>query len=270
MAKKAKKATKTTTTTVVEEGTHEEGEQLPPTDDSHITLDSTPVINSDDGELEPELDLEPAQESVRTSDEVDVLIGGQVYSMAPETAMAYQNEQVAHQSTRDAAPVEENREEEGDVNYEEMLFTDPNKALRLHGEEVAKQVKEELTSSYRADNAQQQFWNDFYGENGELKEDDHIVRMILTQHFDVLENMSGKAARDKLAELTQTEILRLVNKQGGTPDPDNPSTQLEGGTSEQPGVAVVAPTPKTPQTLGQAIKERRMRQQRPMGSQGQG
>jgi hypothetical protein len=267
MAKKAKKATKTTTTTVVEEGTQEAGEEHPENDD-HITMGGTPVIEAQEGELpeEPLVELEPGQ----ASEEVDVVIGGQIYRMSPEAAMAYQNEQAAAQEDQSAPPVqEENREEEG-VDYSELLFTDPNAALKQHGEAVAKQVTEQLTSTYQKTNAQQQFWTDFYGENGELKEDDHIVRMILTQHYDVLENMSGKAARDKLAELTQTEILRLVNKQGGTPDPDNPSTQLEGGTSEQPGVAVVAPTPKTPQTLGQAIKERRMRQQRPMGSQGQG
>jgi|1_EtaG_2_1085319.scaffolds.fasta_scaffold01109_4 hypothetical protein len=265
MAKRAK-TTEKKTTKIVEEGVREEGEEVP-VDDSHITMEGTPSIDA-----EPELELESGQDPTPSApEEVEVVIGGQLYNMSPEAAMAYQNEQVSQQSTRDAAPIQEETKEPGDgPNYEEILFTDPNEALRLHGEAVAKQVTETLTNQYSTNQAQQRFWDDFYSENGELKEDDHIVRMVLTQHFDVLENMSGKAARDKLAELTQTEILRLVNKQGGTNQEGNESTSLEGGTSEQSGVATVAPTPKTPQTLGQAIKERRMKQQRPMGSQGQG
>ena len=256
-----------------EEGIREDGEASPPVDDSHLMAVSQETIG-------------PAEESIPEPDNavdnaapqtVPVTIGGVQYEMFPEAAAAYQAETVernrAYQDVvgvQRQQPEEVNKNEAPEVDYNDLLFTDPNEALRIHGEQVAKQVVQRMESTYSQDQTIKEFWSDFYGEHPDLKEEDGLVRMVMNKHWSTLQHMKGKDARDKLAEHTQTEILRLMNKNKSAGKGEtNLSTSLEGDTPSS-GASVSSISAKQesqiPPTLGEAIKQRRLMRHRKIAS----
>ena len=255
MAKKVKKTT--TVEEEVEEGTRESGEEAP-RDDSEILSQADTSIGG--GEADRSVDEEPVSTESESDDMVEVAIDGALYSMPKAAAEAYSIEQQSNSTA--TANIPQEREVSPDtepVNYEELLFTDPNEALRLHGEEVADKVTKEITGAYQQDQARQVFWDDFYGDSPELKEEAHIVRMVMEQHWDVLKDLKGKTVRKKLAELTQKEILRLANKQKGIGSKSGATTTaLEGDTQPAPAPAAEEDEEQDhiPPTLNAAIRER--------------
>tara|TARA_Y100000310_G_scaffold328985_1_gene398071 strand:+ start:205 stop:1011 length:807 start_codon:yes stop_codon:yes gene_type:complete len=253
----AKKTTKTVTETV-EEGTREPGEEGPK-DDSEILSQSQQVIGGE--EVEKTLAEEERKLDTEEVEMVEVAIGGELHRVPRATAEAFAAEQAATSSPApapDAAPSEE-PSRESDTDYSSLLFTDTNEALRMHGEEVAKSVTERITGAYQQDQARAIFWDDFYGDNPELKEEAHIVKMVMNNEWEILKDLKGKTVRKKLAELTQKEILRLANKQAGiTSKPGATTTQLEGDTQPAPAPASDEEKEEAaiPPTLNAAIKER--------------
>ena len=257
MAKKVKKTT--TVEEEVEEGTRESGEEAP-RDDSEILSQADTSIGGGESDLLYPADEEPVSTESESDDMVEVAIDGALYNMPRAAAEAYSIEQQSNSTA--AANIPQEREVSPDtepVNYEELLFTDPNEALRLHGEEVADKVTKEITGAYQQDQARQVFWDDFYGDSPELKEEAHIVKMVMEQHWDVLKDLKGKTVRKKLAELTQKEILRLANKQKGIGSKSGATTTaLEGDTQPAPAPAAEEDEEQDhiPPTLNAAIRER--------------
>jgi hypothetical protein len=254
MAKKVKKTT--TVEEEVEEGTREAGEEAP-RDDSEILSQADTSIGG--GEADRSTDEQPVSTESESDDMVEVAIDGALYSMPKAAAEAYSIERQSNSTATANIPQEREVSLDTDpVNYEELLFTDPNEALRLHGEEVADKVTKEITGAYQQDQARQIFWDDFYIDSPELKEESHIVKMVMEQHWDVLKDLKGKTVRKKLAELTQEEILRLANKQKGIGSKSGATTTaLEGDTQPAPAPAVEdEEQDHIPPTLNAAIRER--------------
>ncbi len=247
------------TTTVIEEdlpeeGIREAGEPLPQ-DDSHIVMGDTSVGDGEEGSRDTQ---DEEQEQL-----VSITVGGQEMQVPQATADAYQAEQEANRYVPEPSSEPAAEATDDTVDYEQLLFTDPNRALALLSEQIRTQVTSELRGEYSADTAQREFWGSFYKENKELSEDDHIVRMVMTQNWDTLEGMKGKVARDKLAELTQREILRLVKKNRSSNPPSGGSADLEGGTNKTSSTTSKEQSDEPTAdakvfSLGEAIKQRKL------------
>ena len=257
MPKKAEKVDDT-----LQEGDRAPGEENPSMDDSHIVRDLS--MESLEGSI-TETPKEPIKEPETTL--VDVQIGGRIYQLPPEAAEAYNSdiqerdrvyrEAVAPSSTMQPTPVLEESD-----SYADLMFSDPNAAV----DRIKKEMRSEFTQSYTQDQAIQKFWQDFYLENPALHEDEGIVKMIMTQNWSILQNMVGKAARDHLARLTETEILRIVNNnKSNTGNRERSlSTTLEGPSKEDLQVSDVLVQDElvSPMGIGEAIKARRLARHR--------
>jgi|TARA_Y100000310_G_scaffold231529_2_gene234112 hypothetical protein len=282
MAKKTKKTT--TVEEEVEEGTREAGEKAPKDDaelfaqqglDEHGRSQEIEGDDSRVGDTELPVAKPKPGEKEQEPEMVEVAISGDLYSMTREAAEALAADQAANRSEEDIPPLKDEREEGGEkrkeTDYTELIFTDPNEALRLHGEEIAESVRKEMTQAYTQDQARQIFWDDLYTDYPELKEEDHIVKMVMESNWETLKGLKGATVRKKLAELTQEEIIRLANKQKGIGGKSGAtSTKLEGDTQPAPAPASEedAETEAIPPTLNAAIKERnRLRREGPKQKQ---
>jgi hypothetical protein len=111
-----------------------------------------------------------------------------------------------------------------------LLFTDPAQALAIHEQ----QIMAKIGQAYQADINQRKFWSDFYADNQDLDPslDDKLVKLVMQENYQDLNQMPLADARRKLADLTRHEILRYAQR-------NKPST---------PGGPVVEPaSPRTPQ-----------------------
>ena len=164
-------------------------------------------------------------------------------------------------------PPAEVTEEEKTAEVAEF-YSDPLRMLRKFKDEAVKDATTISGQAYAADKAQNDFWTSFYGENPPLREEQMLVKMVLAQNAKSLRGLEKKVGRDKLAELVETEILRISNKHiGRKKEPDETST-LEGGnviapitTEESDSLTTKAPSQRPP-SMGDALKERRLRRQR--------
>ena len=243
-----------------------EGDRLPdeapaPADDSHLIMDmgspieGTPVPEENRGTPET-----PAL--------VTVQVGNLTVDMTTEQAAEYHAQERQYRDALQAPaptpdptpPADDSRQ--GDPNFEDLIFTDPNAAMALMRDSIKTEVREEMRTEYNQDQQQRDFWSNFYLENKELKEDDGLVKVVLQDNWNSLQNLTDKAGRDKLAELTQAKILGYVNKHGSKSG--GKVVSLEGESPAPPGSP--APSADDPvdiapkvTSLGDAIKERRKR-----------
>lgn len=241
--------------TKIEEGDRDLDEPLPPIDDSHI--------QGGHGNPTPPPDLS------RSDDEptmVSVVVGGVAMDLPEDQAALVQAEQEAArqviQGLQVVEPSSDDRLNDDDPTAADLLFTDPAAAIA----KITKEVTDTVRGEYRQDQASKDFWGDFYRENNDLREEDHIVRAVLDRDMDTLKNLTGKGGRDKLAELTKGEILRITEKhQKGKKKKADDTTTLEGGGADDAPTSPDNP-PKEPSgrlpTLGDAIKERRLNRAR--------
>jgi len=136
-------------------------------------------------------------------------------------------------------------------NWEELLFTDTNQAVALLKKNVREEITNELTSQYRRDKGETEFWTDFYKDHDDLKADDDLVRTTLQSHMAELADLPVKKAAAKLAELTRDRILRYTN--GTTPKGKKAVT--EGASQPSGGKKVEQPS--KPLTLSDIIRARK-------------
>lgn len=122
---------------------------------------------------------------------------------------------------------------EPEPEWETLLFENPKLAVKKMTEGIRKQITEELTGKYQADQGKKQFWDAFYRDHDDLKEDDELVQSILTANMADLANLPVKEAGDKLADLTRTRILKYT---GGKPREQTTKKAIAEGSG--------APTPK--------------------------
>lgn len=95
-----------------------------------------------------------------------------------------------------------------------LWYENPKQAAAM----IESRVVDRVTSDYRRDQALRNFWDGFYRQADDLREDGHFVEYQFQRNFDSLANMPVPEAQAKLAELTRQEILRLTRKTS-SPDP---------------------------------------------------
>ena len=248
----------------------QEGDRLPgeeiPKDDSHI---AGQIASRTIGEDNFDDEGDEGGEGEQAPELISTMIGGVEYMLTPEAAAAYQSErdQIAadRQSTDhsfndmlNGPPADTQQDEDELEDIAAQFYADPKKALAAMEARIRSNITHEVTTSYHQDQAVQQFWTDFYTEHPDLKDEDRIVKTVMSQSWDGVKNLKGKDARNKVAELTKRELLRIANKMNkGAPKGD--STNLEGDTtpaSTTPRKVVDNTKPET-LSLSAAIRERK-------------
>lgn len=121
-------------------------------------------------------------------------------------------EDVASTSLRREKPAESKKEPSDDdfwANPAEFF-----KALRSdilgQVEEKVKGVKSELTNAYTADRSTESFWNSFYDDNKDLKEDKFIVDAVMKRDWDEIKDMKAGEAKKILADRARQTLLKYT------------------------------------------------------------
>ena len=142
------------------------------------------------------------------------------------------------------APVQE-------PDWEELLFTDTKQAVSLLKKSIRDEITSELTSTYKRDQGERDFWGDFYKSNDDLKADDDLVKATLQKHLAELADLPVAKASERLAELTRERIMRYTGQapKGGK------KAVTEGAGQPTPGKK--APEPQKAVTLSDIIRARR-------------
>lgn len=106
------------------------------------------------------------------------------------------------------------------TNYETLLFTNPEEAVRR----IKAEIREELNGTLAATNAQQSFWTEFYVQNPDLKDADWLVKSILTREMPRMMKMQVPEAIKDLSDTVKGEILKLAKVQPAK----DPKGEVEG------------------------------------------
>jgi hypothetical protein len=188
----------------------------------------------------------PPQESTPTPtpaapELVKITMGGREVKVTTDVAEAYLEDlrtMQTQQQTREADVAPPPQEAES-LSYAELMFSDPDAYTRM-----------------------KEFWRDFYTENPELRQDDVLVNATLGKNWDQLANIPAAKAREQLAELTQKQLLSIAQRHGAKPGKNDTAT-LEGGdnpdNSPTPEPTADPEGDKLPKSLGEALKERKLK-----------
>lgn len=140
---------------------------------------------------------------------------------------------------------------EPDINT--LWFENPQAAYQ----KIKQDVREEITSDYRRDQALRSFWDGFYRGNDDLREDAWVAETVFRDNFQDLADMPTSKAQEKLADLTREKILRLTRK---AKTEITRAPMLESASGDRP------PRPQRdededdgPKTMGELIAQRRAR-----------
>ena len=88
------------------------------------------------------------------------------------------------------------------AQWNDAFLDNPAKAMNHWTQENNKALRAEYERQQRQDN----FWNQFYGRNPGLKEEDHLVRTVMQREWDVLMGMSTEDAISELAHHANLEV----------------------------------------------------------------
>lgn len=241
------------------EGDREPGENAP-ADDSHVKGPKASFEgNMDDQELEqaPIVDAEQ---------EYQLEIAGTLRKVDQATYDMVMADRAQHRSVQAPAPAPVPEPEP--IFDPTDFYNDPEAALRAVENRAVERATKITQSTHSADKAQNDFWNAFYGENKKLVGEERLVKMMLAENMESLQNLKGKSGRDELAKFAETEILRISNKHRGKAQP-NQTSRLEGGnvtgltTQESDRSATNDALPAArPPSIGDAIKERKLQRDR--------
>lgn len=250
----------------IQEGDREEGETAP-ADDSHVAELAMKAIR----EAAAGLANQGEKESTDSQTEmVDVEIDGTKFSMTKEGAEAYSKQQAVYADNLATAgqgdtESEGEPETEDKTDFQTLFYTDPDLAV----EKIEERITAKLRGEYIQDKALEIFWQDFYRENPELKEEDTFVRMVLGNKMGELGSLKGKTGRDGLATAVQSELLRIQNKGKGGKKQSSETETLEGATSgtttPQGEDTEKAAPPGKVASIGDAIKERNVARRKASG-----
>ena len=249
------------------QGDREPGE-VAPADDGHIKGAPHQYLPPDDGGAvaEPPSD---GKDKSGEEQEYQIEIAGverKVDQKTYDLVMADRAAQVGEPEPEPETPAEPTEEEKTAEVTD--FYSDPMGMLRKFKDEAVRDATTISGQAYAADKAQNDFWTSFYGENPLLREEQMLVKMVLAQNAKSLRGLEKRAGRDKLAELVETEILRISNKHiGRKKEPDETST-LEGGnvtapvtTEESDNLADKTPLQRPP-SIGDTLKARRLKRER--------
>lgn len=216
-------------------GYPQHGDEAPPEDeDQDLDDDLDDEFEEDDDELErPETRAERLERELRELKAENARIANRIPPAQVQQPAA---------------------EEEEEPDWENLIFTDPKKALDMRDERVRRQVTSELRGEYQREQSTARFWNDFYKANDDLKGDKDIVEMILNKNFSDLANVPIDQAMKKLADLTRQRVMKYSNNRGGQ---RKRTRAVTAGASNSARPAAATKAAKPAASLSAIIKNRR-------------
>lgn len=140
-----------------------------------------------------------------------------------------------------------------DFDYDTELFTNPKGAVERLKAEIRKEITTEMRGEYNAAESSKTFWNTFYSENADLKDEKLIVTAVLNRDWAKLKDMDAPKAAKHLAEATKKEIMRLS---GGKSASDPDFRGEEGGSNKGPKPKAPVDDSNTPKSLSAIIRDR--------------
>lgn len=178
---------------------------------------------------------------------VKITMNGQEFDVPADVAHAYAADKtgfekslqtLANNSANQSDPVTEPSDDIDDLAT--ILFEDPNKAVSMIQEKIRKEVTADLTSAYNSDKNADKFWDGFYNDNPDLKQDDFLVKAVLAEHANDIGDLPVAKAAERLAELTQAQIVRYggstsksKTKRTATAQPSGPSGKKQPRSEEE-------------------------------------
>lgn len=133
---------------------------------------------------------------------------------------------------------------------DQLLFTEPKKAVERLRAEIRREVEGSLTAKYTQDQNTQKFWTQFDGKFPDLKDERDIVETILNKNLDTLANVPVEDAMDKLAELTRARLSRYTKTR-----PRGSRAFAEGASSPAPPRQEAED--EAPPSLSEIVRRRR-------------
>lgn len=133
---------------------------------------------------------------------------------------------------------------------EQLLFTEPKRAVEKLRQQVRAEIEASLTQKYNQDQNTQKFWTQFEQKHPDLSPVRSVVEGILNQNLDQLANVPIEDAMDKLAELTR-DTLSKYNQ----PRPRGRRPFAEGASSPTPPRQ--AAEDENPPSLSDIVRRRR-------------
>lgn len=127
---------------------------------------------------------------------------------------------------RDGKPDDKKSDDKPKIDFwdnPEAFFQNLETRILGQVEEKVNGVKSELTSAYTNDRSTEQFWNGFYTDHKDLKEDKFIVDAVMRRDWDELKDMKSAEAKKILADRAREVLL----KHGKTEKQDR-DVQVEG------------------------------------------
>jgi hypothetical protein len=156
------------------------------------------------------------------------------------------------------APAAEPADEMDDEEFDALLFSNPREALRINNE----RVKRELRNEYTNNQGTTKFWENFYRDNSDLKDDDDLVQSTLQKNMAELGNMPVDKAMGRLAELTRERILGFMKKRKEPRGQNRAIAEGSNPPSIPRGPAVDDDDDAKPTTMGDLLKSRRAKRRK--------
>lgn len=118
-------------------------------------------------------------------------------------------------------------------DWAEAFYKDANKAMADFRKEIHEEITGELRQEYQGARGEEQFWNAFYAEHPDLKEDDDLVKLTLQKNRSALGNLPVEKAAAELANLTRERLLRYGGNGNKETGRKRPFTEA-GGSGRPP------------------------------------
>jgi hypothetical protein len=215
--------------------------QTPPTTESGLIqtpADINNVIDSGPGENLPTNSQTP--DPTPQPQTGPLFLGGRRFN-SPQELQNYledQDRKVAHLEnqvrsqtvpTPQAQPLQ-------DIKISELLFEDPETALRIVEERAEKRVFQKLEKI----DSEKETWNNFYSENRDLVPYKDIVEQKMQQNWAHLKDKSIRESLPELAKLARARVLEIRGSQGGTSErlPSGPAITAGSSGAPPPQVTV--------------------------------
>lgn len=176
---------------------------------------------------------------------------------AERTRLQQENERMASKPDDPSEPVPTSDD------FDEQFWVNPRQAVQSLLAEERKQIEQDMEDKYRKTEAQKEFWNNFYEQYPELKNDSDIVEMILNKNYDELSQLEVPKAMEELATRASKRIGKQLKSGGGSGRSANDRTETEPATpgQRQPKPATEDETETGGTTLSAVLKQRRQKRQ---------
>jgi seryl-tRNA synthetase len=136
----------------------------------------------------------------------------------------------------------------------QLLFNEPNKALKRIREEVGQEIEQKLTRRYQQDQNNIRFWNTFDEQFPDLKNDRDLVELTMNANLSELANIPVESAMERIAELTRDRIQRYTKSrpQGRRPFAEGASPPMPPRQQQEE---------EKPPSLSELVRRRRAAKQ---------